>query len=148
MPQTTTPIMGAAGPTSAIRVFCHGSLKNPNKPQLDEGWNVRHDGDAPLCRDHAELGVRIAAANPRSCLVMSGSHTAVTSKLSEGESYIASAKYFKWWGHPEVRDRCLSAEAYDTRDNLVYGIATATQFLGRVPDILILVSFGFKEPRV
>jgi len=63
MPQQTTPIMGAA-PTSAILVFSHGSLKNPSTPHLDEAWNVRHDGDAPLCRDHAELGVRIAAANP------------------------------------------------------------------------------------
>jgi hypothetical protein len=56
---------------------------------------------------------------------MSGSHTAATSKLSEGASYVATAEYFEWWGHPEVKGRCRSAEGYDTRDNLIYGIASA-----------------------
>ena len=147
MPQSVKPIMGT-DPTIAIVVFCHGSLKNPTSPDLDEAWNVAYEGDAPLCRDHAEVGVRIAAANSRSCLVMSGSHTAATSKLSEGASYIAAAKYFEWWGHPAVKSRCLSAEGYDTRDNLIYGIASATQFLAGAPEMLVLVSFGFKAARV
>jgi hypothetical protein len=147
MSQTPKPIIDT-NHTIAIIVFCHGSLKSPTTPHLDEAWNVSYEGDAPLCRDHAEVGVRIAAANPRSCLVMSGSHTAATSKLSEGASYIATAEYFEWWGHPAVKGRCLSAEGYDTRDNLIYGIASVTQFLAGAPEMLVLVSFGFKAARV
>lgn len=133
-----------------VLVPAHSVNTAPNSPNSAESWIGLHDpAEAALLTQHISTGVAMAAASPSSWLVFSGGDTnAAAGSLSEGESYRRVAQGANWWGCPGVEHRSLvEGHARDSRDNLVYALATFYRHVGQYPDLIIVVGWAFKRPR-
>jgi len=117
----------------------------------DAHWRLQpfQHGEPPLYIDHIRAGVELAAAAPGSLLVFSGGQTRrEAGPRSEAEGYLALAGQFGWWSCPEVAGRAAAEEfARDSFENLLFGICRFNECAGRYPDMVTVVSWGFKEAR-
>jgi len=108
--------------------------------QVDEGGEFEAQ---------ARCGVELAAASSNRLLVFSGGRTRQSPNYaSEAASYRLLAERQGWWGCPEVANRCVEEEyARDSFENLLYGICRYREVVGSYPQVVRLVSWGFKMAR-
>lgn len=117
----------------------------------DEGWFLKHfqTGEGPFYVEHVRRGVELAAADPDALLVFAGGQTdPLAGPRSEGQGYWLIADHFGWFGAPEVRARATTEEfSLDSFLNLLYGLCRFREFLGRYPQRLTALGWGFKALR-
>lgn len=116
---------------------------------VDESWFGIFPGDGPRLLEHIKAGVERAAANPNSILVFSGGQTRPPAgPLSEGATYWHAARAMNWFGHPEVEQRAFAEEfARDSFENLLFSVLLYHRHAARLPDLITITGWDFKEER-
>ncbi len=106
-------------------------------------------GEPRFYVDHVRAGVGLAAAASAALLVFSGGQTRrEAGPRSEADGYLALAGQFGWWGRLEVAERAATeAFARDSFENLLFGLCRFKECVGRYPDTVTIVSWGFKATR-
>jgi len=98
---------------------------------------------------HLRAGVELAAADSASLLVLSGGATELHAGFrSEACGYFGIAARAGFWGHPDVRRRCVLEEfALDSFLNLLYGLCRFREVAGHWPARVTVAGWGFKARR-
>jgi len=134
-------------------VACHAVYvaENFDDPFADSSWYLLdyQDGEPPLYLEHIRQGVEIAHEDSDSLLIFSGGQTRFEAgPRSEAQSYWAIAEHFGWWEHRDVRLRSTTEEyARDSFENLLFGICRFRECVGKCPDRITVLSWGFKADR-
>lgn len=106
-------------------------------------------GDPQFYQKQMAEAVRLAAAHPQSLLVVSGGQTRPEGgQRSESGSYLRVMDAIGWWGQPAARQRCTTEEfATDSFQNLLFSICRFHEVVGRYPERVCMVGWGFKAAR-
>ncbi len=99
--------------------------------------------------EHLKAGVSLAASDPGSLLVISGGPTELRAgPRSEALGYFDVAESIGFWGHSEVKKRCVLDEyALDSFQNLLFGLCRFREFSGSWPTCITVAGWGFKARR-
>jgi hypothetical protein len=98
---------------------------------------------------HLHSGIELAAKDPNSILVISGAPTELLAgPRSEARSYFELAVHADFWGHFEVRERCILEQyALDSFLNLLFGLCRFKEVAGSWPARITVPGWGFKARR-
>jgi len=130
----------------------HGGpkLRPAQLAELDKYWFLQpfQQGEGIDYISHIQRGVMMAAEDETSLLIFSGGQTRAPYILSEAQGYHDVACAFTFWGKKDVRSRTTTEEfSRDSMDNLLFSIARFYECVGALPDIVTVISWGFKEAR-
>lgn len=100
--------------------------------------------------EHLQAGIELAAGDPNSRLVISGGPTELLAgPRSEARSYLDIANHCDFWGHSEVRERCVLEEyALDSFLNVLFGVCRFREVAGSWPTRITVAGWGFKARRL
>ena len=145
--------LAPAAITDLVVVACHAVYLGRGAGDADDDgqWLLQpfQKGEPRFYVDHVRAGVGLAAAASTALLVFSGGQTRrEAGPRSEADSYLALAGQFGWWGRLEVAERAATeAFARDSFENLLFGLCRFQECVGRYPDTVTVVSWGFKTTR-
>jgi len=144
---------GPAALTNLIVVAGHAVYvgRDAGDAHDDRQWLLQpfQKGESRFYVDHVRAGVGLAAASSTALLVFSGGQTRrEAGPRSEADGYLALAGQHGWWGRLEVAERAATeAFARDSLENLLFGLCRFKECVGRYPDTVTVVSWGFKAAR-
>lgn len=134
-----------------ILVPGHAVWRGTGDPSDPSTWFLKpFQSDEPrFFIAHLRAGVELAAADPGSLLVISGGATELhAGSRSEAQGYFEIADRAGFWGHAQVRERCVLEEfALDSFLNLMYGLCRFREAAGHWPARVTVAGWGFKSRR-
>lgn len=106
-------------------------------------------GEPPCYVEHIRSGVRAAARDEVTLLILSGGQTrAEAGPRSEARGYWQVARQHRWWNAVDVSRRVETEEyARDSYENLLLSICRFRECTGRYPARIAVVGWEFKRAR-
>jgi hypothetical protein len=136
-----------------VILCCHAVYKahDYRDPFSESSWTLLpyQGGDPPWYRAHMDAAVARVASDPVALLVISGGQTRVgPGPVSESGSYWRVLEHLGWFGQPAARQRTTLEEfARDSFENVLLSLSRFREVVGRYPERVEIVSWGFKETR-
>jgi hypothetical protein len=145
--------LDAAAASTLIIVACHSTyLGGESADRLsDASWVLEpfQKGEPRIFLEHAVRGLELARLEQRSVLVFSGGQTKkVAGPISEAQSYWSLCQELGLFADGLIVERVTTEEfACDSFQNLLFSICRFREYVGRYPETIRLVSWGFKRDR-
>jgi len=117
----------------------------------DSAWYLlsyqQDQGFPGIITSHIQAGITVAKSDSRSLLLFSGGQTRKdVGPTSEAASYYYLAQEKKWI-NPIVSRVFLEEFARDSYENLLFSLCRFREIVGKYPEKVTVVGFGFKKKR-
>jgi hypothetical protein len=114
----------------------------------DRYWIGGLPGEAKYYREHALAGVETAGKNAKYLLVFSGGCTRDGTEMSEAQSYLNLCSQNAWLNIKKIESMATTEElARDSFENVVFSVCKFLIVTKRMPEEIVICSWGFKEDR-
>jgi len=117
----------------------------------DAAWYLlsyqQDQGFPGIISSHIQQGITVVKNDPRSILLFSGGQTRKdVGPTSEAASYYYLAQEKKWI-NPVLSRVFLEEYARDSYENLLFSLCRFREVVGRYPEKVTVIGFGFKKKR-
>lgn len=117
----------------------------------DSAWYLlsyqQDQGFPGIISSHVQQGISVTKSDPRAILLFSGGQTRKdVGPTSEAASYYYLAQEKKWI-NPVISRVFLEEFARDSYENLLFSLCRFREVVGRYPEKVTVIGFGFKKKR-